>query len=511
MIRALRSLLGLDRSRPAGPTPRPPQPAAHVPRETAQPYRHYFEALNVVDHRTPVPSVGGWLLAYYSRQRLAQIARWLWDNSGMVYYATDLIANYSTPMIPRAATQDRQWNEAANAWFDDWAARADFYGRSDFYGLQRAASFCVDTDGESFAHWVDLDGIPQVQLLDCWRIDKRSSREDRIEDGLQLDAAGRVVGYWLDQKTLLPADTISHLAEWDRMSVARGLSPIRRGSNDMRDGQDIKGFQKVLSKLSTTLTAVIQGIPVPENPWGTPAVVPGEAPNEIPPPEETTQTPRTYTVAELLAGDIPVLDEGLELKQVTTPAAPGNNIEVIQFLAGSFVAGLGLPPAFYLDEKLTGPNQRAVNGKAQKRFDKRKAVMARLGRDAWLRVMASGLASGRLPAMPGWERCDFIAPARLTIDVGREMAQEREDVAFGLMSRRDHYGARGKMWQRETDQVFEELDYILDRAHGVAAEHGIPIESVMQMFGIKSVPPTQEKPDERDEATGDAGRADDAA
>ncbi len=32
---------------------------------------------------------------------------------------------------------------------------------------------------------------------------------------------------------------------------------------------------------------------------------------------------------------------------------------------------MGLPPAFFLDEKLTGPNQRAVNGKAQRKFDRR--------------------------------------------------------------------------------------------------------------------------------------------
>jgi hypothetical protein len=38
---------------------------------------------------------------------------------GLVFYATDLVANCSTPMIPRAATLDRKWNEAANTLFDD--------------------------------------------------------------------------------------------------------------------------------------------------------------------------------------------------------------------------------------------------------------------------------------------------------------------------------------------------------------------------------------------------------
>jgi hypothetical protein len=51
---------------------------------------------------------------------------------------------------------------------------------------------------------------------------------------------------------------------------------------------------------------------------------------------------------------------------------------VTSYLAGCFVVGLGLPPAFFLDEKLTGPNQQAVNCKTQKKFDHRKQVAARI-------------------------------------------------------------------------------------------------------------------------------------
>jgi len=93
------------------------------------PVRHYFEALNTVDHRTPVPPTGLYihrLLSKFNCLQLASVARYLWDNVGPVFYATDLVANYSTPMIPRAATLDRKWNEAANNLFDDWADRVKF-------------------------------------------------------------------------------------------------------------------------------------------------------------------------------------------------------------------------------------------------------------------------------------------------------------------------------------------------------------------------------------------------
>jgi hypothetical protein len=140
------------------------------------PVRHYFEALNQVDHRTPVPATGLYLyrlLSRYNRLQLASVARYLWDNVGLVFYATDLVANYSTPMMPKAATLNRKWNEAANAYFEDWVSRADFTGRFDFWDLQRLMSFYLDTDGEVFALWTDEAGFPQVQFLESWRFGKQ--------------------------------------------------------------------------------------------------------------------------------------------------------------------------------------------------------------------------------------------------------------------------------------------------------------------------------------------------
>ena len=67
---------------------RPPQPAAG-PAPAVTPVRHYFEALNTVDHRTPIPGTGLYvhrLLSKFNRLQLASVARYLWDNVGMVFY-----------------------------------------------------------------------------------------------------------------------------------------------------------------------------------------------------------------------------------------------------------------------------------------------------------------------------------------------------------------------------------------------------------------------------------------
>ena len=83
-----------------------------------------------------------------------------------------------------------------------------------------------------------------------------------------------------------------------------------------------------------------------------------------------------------------------------------------------------------------------------------------------------------------------------------------------LLTGRDHYGNRGRSWRRETDQVFEELDYILDRARAVAQEHGLPIETVMASFGLASGKPApssdRNNPADNVPSSGDERHSDDA-
>jgi hypothetical protein len=85
MIRAIRRLFS-----PPSPTPGPglpvlPAPATGGVRPAITPVRHYFEALNTVDHRTPIPATGIYvhrLLSKFNRLQLASVARYLWDNVG---------------------------------------------------------------------------------------------------------------------------------------------------------------------------------------------------------------------------------------------------------------------------------------------------------------------------------------------------------------------------------------------------------------------------------------------
>src|SRR5262245_27302645 len=113
----------------------------------------YYEALRDSKDRTTIcpPALNYRFRTFVSslnRERLAALARYLYDNVGFVGYAVNSIANYSVPVIPRAQSPNTEWNKLADEWWSNWCERADLTGRFHFDTLQRLICKVVDTDGD---------------------------------------------------------------------------------------------------------------------------------------------------------------------------------------------------------------------------------------------------------------------------------------------------------------------------------------------------------------------------
>jgi len=451
-----------------------------------------------------MPLTAGW-----ERVRLSALARALYDNGGFVGYAVNQIAFYSVPVVPQAASANDAWNREAEAYFGEWARRADFYARPgmDFWGLQVEACQAIDLDGDMGALIAVEAGFPQVQLIDGHRIGSANAGfEDNVVDGVRLDTKGRVVGYSIAGPDGKPTEVSPAMMMLIRdpcvVSPIRGLAPMRRGMNDIRDARDILGFEKLAVKHNSSMIGVLEGgyldeehgfklsegeamteddqLPLEPKDEG------GEPPEELPP-----GVPR----ADLLGGDIPALPEGKTFKRVESGRPNAQFGEFLDSLVAQFAAGLDIPPAFFLDAKLTGPNARSVNGKAQRKFDQRQTTLCRFTEWVWARLIAWAIEAGELPSVDGWWRVTFQRPARLTIDAGREAQQEREDQSAGLMTRQELYGNRARDWQRETDQCFVEVAYIIERAKELAATSGLPVEMVLARFGFGAKVTTERRND----------------
>ena len=122
-------------------------------------------------------------------------------------------------------------------------------------------------------------------------------------------------------------------------------------------------------------------------------------------------------------------------------------------------------------------------GKAQRKFEERQRLFFRLVNRTWAMVIAEGIANKKLPSIEGWQSCRIQCPAKLTIDVGRESKQERDDVSAGLMSRAHHFGQRGMDWQNEVNQQAKEFGYIMEKSKELAEKYGVPIDVALNRLG----------------------------
>ena len=479
------------------PTTQPARSARRGSAAEPQAFNGYFEALRPSSDRTPMHAG---MLQYHARggasgldrTQLSALSRALYENGGFVGYAVNQIAIYSAPILPQAASDDDAWNTAAETRFMDWAKRADFLGRPemDLWSLQIQVSQALDLDGDIGVSLTSESGFPQVQLIEGWRIGSAfTGDEANVIDGVKLDAKGRVVGYMVlagDAGTLISSTEMMLVRDPCIVNPFRGLSPLRRGMNDIRDARDILGFEKVAMKANSALLGVIEGDYMDDqNGLSLSGSTP---PSQVDPPVEgevATPGEESLSRADLLAGDVPVLPAGRKFNRVESNRPSAGFSDFMDSLVAQFAAGLDIPPAFFLDQKLTGPNQRSVNAKAQRKFDQRQTVICRMMEWLWVRVIASEIQTGGLPAVDGWWQVQFQRPARMTIDSGREAQQDREDQLQGLLTRQDHFGCRGKDWQRETDQCFAEDAYIIERAAELAAKTGIPLPTILCRYGFE--------------------------
>lgn len=468
----------------------------------------YLEALTTTDTRSDIPLYTKEVRAMVrslSRAQMANLSRYLQQNDALVRYAFGMIIGNCTPVIPLGDTPDDVWNMEANAYFTDQMDHLDFTGRFTYRTLQQMMVRGFLTDGDCAQRATNQNGFCQFQVIHGEHIGDPLLRpiDTKDQDGVIVDRFGIVTGYRVAVgRTLIPvsANEMKLFGEFEFFDDYRCISPLAAGSNDTRDIKDIKHFMKVRSKIGAALGMVLKGNgEIEEDTWGDDTGPEGTDPTLVA-NEGTaaTQQQRKTTLAEILGGEIQQLPEGLELQQIDTKNPNANELELLNTLAAHYVMALEIPAAFYLDEKLTSPNARSVQGKAQSRFDRMVEVVCETVLWQWTRVISDGINRGKLRPNPDFAKIQYQCPRKLSIDAGRDSKNEREDQARGLMSRRMHFGNRNENWRSETDQIFAEDRYIIGKVKTEAAD--LKVDEKMMLirwgFGLNQPPqPDQQATD----------------
>ena len=100
----------------------------------------------------------------------------------------------------------------------------------------------------------------------------------------------------------------------------------------------------------------------------------------------------------------------------------------------------------------------------------------------WGYIIGDGIANGDLPDDPKWNVTTWTTPKSVTVDAGRDAANDRADVELGLVSPSEVYQQRGYDFRTEMTRRADDMAYIAE----LAKARGIPFEL---LYKPTNVPP----------------------
>lgn len=420
---------------------------------------------------------------------------------------TDLVGTGIHPRIQ--CDRDADERRMLDAW-DAWADECYTSGRQTLYSLQAVMIRGWLESGESLVRrhprrasaglTVPLQlEILESDLLDASRSDLGLGASDlagRTIAGVQHDALGRIVAYWLHPQhpgglgmglgsAPVPADHIAHLYEMLRPSQVRGvpwLSPVLWRIRELDGYQDAESVRKRMEACIGTLVSGGQEADLDD--------VQGRL--------TQAATDSTGAVIEsLYPGMIGYLPSGMEVKTVQ-PTSSGGYEEHARVETRAIAIG-----ARMTYERLSGDLSSTNYSSIRAGLRSYEIMLAGLQElvirplflaPVWSWWYASALAAGRIPAVPYKVRWGW--PTMGLIDRAKEAAADVAEIRGGLASLSAIHARRGLDSQATVEEIardFARLDaagLVLDCDPRRATKSGI-IQADDTTGGPTGTPPQE--------------------
>jgi capsid protein len=421
-----------------------------------------------------------------TRKDLTGISQWLYNNNGFYRGACGAMGRYALVGFPQSQSKDRKWATAVEQAYREWAKIPEVTGRFTDADLQRLVNIAVDRDGDIGLLLTNGD-FPQLQVIESHRIE---DDKGETQDGVRINRNGRPVAYRVklaDSYADIPAPSFVHIFEPHRTSGYRGECAWAAGLNNVRDIKDIVAMLKTMVKTESSIALVkkvtggVDGT-AGVSEWG----------------EVTTGTGATVNVLleQIYGGQVPRLDTNEDIASLATDR-PGQNVQdFMYFLIRDVAWGNGLPPEFLWDTaKLGGASQRFVIAQAQRRIAERQALIERHWSRIYGWVVAKLAKRGDIPPLPDdWFKVRWQRPAEITVDVGREQAQDRADFQAGLIDPYEFYSRQGL----DADDVMVNRARWAKRIIEVAETEGVPVGMLYQSTPNGNAAPAPDQPKAKD-------------
>jgi capsid protein len=392
-----------------------------------------------------------------TRTDILKKARWLYNNVGLAARAVDGIARYAcgTGIIPQARSSSSPWNKATEQRFEDSVGREAFgfdaAGQFNFYTAQAAIIRHAAVDGDFFGQLVQSkDGRAMMRFFGSEKVGNAITglQQEEWRDGVRVDEMGKPTQYRILTNYLgtkfqdVSSDDICHFYRPQRVGYTRAPSWLARAALHLHDMADIVRFTKTTFKLASQPAYIIKSPDAMQIGMGAALK------------RQDVGDGNKVTVDKLYAGSgVMQLPPGAELQQFRNEH-PGQNFQqFLDFLARDISWGIGVSPELLWDgSKIGGANTRFVLADAQVFFSELQDwLINSFCRRFYKYWVWSEIRAGRLPMIDDWWKVEFITPARITVDYGRDTKAMLEIVRTGAMSGRRFSEMHGMDEEQEED------------------------------------------------------------
>lgn len=411
-------------------------------------------------------------LSSSSRIQMVGKSRWGVRNSPTYKQVIDevVLVTLGDGLMAQSLAKDPANARAYEEYWANFAKRCDITGRFTFGQVQKLNLFGSLVDGDSFLlHTLDpKTKRPKVQVIEAHRVGPTKDEfNPKCVDGVYLGEYGEVVGYNVYQDgpkkdRFIEASSMSHIVEFERASAVRGYPVLQSSLNSVQDQLEVFELEKRAVRDSADHTLVLkkQGGVLQDDPAR--AFAGGSADCD--------------KIASQMGGKLLVVDTNESFEQLVNNRPSPAWMGMMKAIERDIVK---LFPVEYVSDPsgITGPAIRLVAAKVSRQAAKwQNLTIDTVCDPTWDYVIGWGIENGELPEDPWFNRKTWITPRDVTIDAGREAAQDRADLQMGLTTSSAILGKKGETF----DTTLETLAIEAEKRIKKAKERNIPLWMLYQ-------------------------------
>jgi capsid protein len=407
-----------------------------------------------------------------SATRIAMIAksRWAVRNSSIYKQVLDetVLISVGDGLMAQSHARNPETAAAYEKYFNDWSRKCDITNRFTFGQVQAMWLRGSLTDGDSWGVLTSANDVPKIQVLESHRVGTpRNEFNGSCVDGAYLGPFGEVLGWnvYVDgdvQNRYIPTAAMIQVCEFDRPSAVRGYPVLQSSLLSVQDQLEIYELEKTACRAASDHVMLLKKQ--------------GGVLQDDPAAKFSGDVNSCEKIASQMGGKVLVVDSNEDFSQIQNNRPSPAWIGMMKAIERDIVRLL--PYEYVVDPSTIGGSVvRLVAGKVSRYAAKWQNLLVEQACDrVFDYVIADAIAKGKVPDDPDFNRKTWITPRDVTVDAGREAAQDRADLQMGLTTATAILGKKGMTH----DEVVATRVKEMARTVQAAKEAGLPLWMLYQ-------------------------------